>query len=187
MFKKNKTWKCLWISYLLLLTLLLTNFTLAHAQYWEAMPPYNLLWPLWSPALSPVNATTGLPTPLVNSLSNLTVLPAQPALVWNPNHANPWLVYNIPALLGGGLTFFDPFYGLLPFPPSSLIDPTTGAPLPITLPVGYELLPPTDINSFGLLLHPGNTSYAIQYPSFLFGFPFSSLLTANQIWGLPPL
>ncbi|MGA1865209.1 MAG: hypothetical protein ACMUHX_09120, partial [bacterium] len=29
------------------------------AQYWALMPPYNVLWPLWSPALSPINPLTG--------------------------------------------------------------------------------------------------------------------------------
>ena len=40
----------------------------AQAQYWQALPPYNLLWPLWSPPLesshhnpSPVPILTDLP------------------------------------------------------------------------------------------------------------------------------
>ena len=47
----------------------------AEAQLWEPLPPYNLLWPLWSPVLSPPDPVTGEPTPLVDSLYENTVLP----------------------------------------------------------------------------------------------------------------
>ena len=47
---------------------------------WVALPPYNVMWPLWSPALSPISPITGLTTPLLTSLTRNTVLPVQPGL-----------------------------------------------------------------------------------------------------------
>ncbi|MGA1794954.1 MAG: hypothetical protein ACMUIL_03745 [bacterium] len=153
----------------------------SQAQYWEALPPYNLLWPLWSPALSPVAATgMPVPVPLVSSLDNTTILPVQPALVWDPAQMYPWLMYNIPSAFGGGLAYFDAFYGLNPFPPPYLLD-TAGAPLPIGLPVDFDLLPPTGIDDFAPYMLFGNFFFANHY-----GVDIASLLTAAQIWGFPP-
>ena len=42
--------------------------SVSYAQTWTNLPPYNILWPLWSPALSPVIAVTSLPTPLLNKI-----------------------------------------------------------------------------------------------------------------------
>jgi hypothetical protein len=80
----------------------------AGTQNWTALPPYNTLWPLWSPLLSPTNATTGLPTPLVTSLTPRTVLPVQPGLTWHPSLRNPWLLYNTPL----GMAYYDPCLAL---------------------------------------------------------------------------
>jgi len=112
MYKEKKTF--------IIFTLLLFTFTLvvtlghvapASAQlYWQPMPPYNVLWPLWSPPLSPLvgpaDPITGLPTPvpIITSLSNNTILPVQPVLAWDPYQTNveafPWLIYNTPSIPG---------------------------------------------------------------------------------------
>ena len=158
---------------------------LAQAQYWQAIPPYNLLWPLWSSVLSPIDSITGLATPLLTNLTNSTILPVQPVLAWDPAQSLPWALYNIPPFFGSGLAYFSPFFGLNPWPPSYLIDPLTGLPAPISLPVGYGALPPTDVSSSVDLVTLGNIQYLLKYPTSLFGISQSSLLTAAQIWGLP--
>ncbi len=130
------------LIYTLLISLVALVFAyspIAQAQNWMALPPYNTLWPLWSPALSPVDAVTGLPTPVVASLTPSTVLPVQPGLTWDPSAANPWLLYNTPL----GMVHYDPIGGINLWPPSYLLD-TAGAPLPLNLPLVYDLLPPTD-------------------------------------------
>ena len=66
------------------------------AQTWTPLPPYNTLWPLWSPALSPADPITQVPTPIVNALSPSTVLPVQPGLTWNPYLSYPYMLYNTP-------------------------------------------------------------------------------------------
>jgi hypothetical protein len=99
----------------------------------------------------------------------------------------PWLLYNIPSVLGGGLTYFNPYYGLNPWPPSYLTNPLTGGSAPITLPLGFEALPPTEIEEFGTFFNAGNTSYSIIYPAAQFGFSFTSFLTPADVWGLPQL
>lgn len=179
--------KWLIFSLVTLLAIFLIGISLSHAQYWSAIPPYNLLWPLWSPALSPVDPITGVSIPLITALTNDTILPEQPVMVWDPAREFPWLLYNIPSILGGGLTYFNPYYGLNPWPPSYLTNPLTGAPAPITLPLGFELLPPTDIGDFGTFFNAGNTTYSIVYPPSLFGFSFDSFLTPADVWGLPSL
>ncbi|MGA1796255.1 MAG: hypothetical protein ACMUIL_10390 [bacterium] len=44
---------------------------------WSNIPPYNVLWPLWSPALSPADAAVYMEAPLVTdtSLVPLMVVP----------------------------------------------------------------------------------------------------------------
>lgn len=174
-------------GFFILILVLLVKATVAQAAYWQAMPPYNLLWPLWSPVYSPVDSVTGLNTPLVNELSNDTVLPVEPAMVWDPAREYPFLLYNLPASLGSGLMYFTPFYGLNFWPPTYLIDPVTNSPLPITLPFGYESIPPTDILSIKTFYNAANTSYAIVYPPAQFGYSFFDFLTPSDVWGLPPL
>ena len=71
---------------------LFTN--IGYAQLWKAIPPYNVLWPLWSPILSPPDPVTGLPSPLVTTLNESTYLPVQPAMVWDPSLPYFHLLYN---------------------------------------------------------------------------------------------
>lgn len=145
--------------------LILFGFALSAAAQnnWVALPPYNTLWPLWSSVLSPVNATTGLPTPVVTSLAPKTVLPVEPGLTWNPSLAYPWLLYNTPY----GMASFDPLYGVDFWPPSSLLD-SAGAALPLTLPVDYNLLPPTDPLWLQQYVLPANNYFVQAYPNLLF-------------------
>lgn len=156
------------------------------AQYWAAIPPYNVLWPLWSPALSPVDPITGVPTPLVTSLTRNTILPVQPGMAWDPCQPNveafPWLLYNIPAPLGGGLVYWDVYYGMNPWPPSYMLDPVTGAPSPITLPLGWSILSPIGLEHFGWFTPLANAIFSYRY-----GVPISNLLTTADIWGFTPL
>ena len=179
------------IFLIMILTILVGLMFIGYAQadYWVALPPYNVLWPLWSPALSPVSPVTGVPTPLVNALTSHTILPVQPAMVWDPaspevnNGPYPWLLYNAPLAFGGGLMMWDQFYGMRPFPPDYMLDPVTGVPAPISLPLSYWLLDPIELGeiwayNFGL----GNAVYANTY-----GVPISNLLTAQEFWGLPDL
>jgi hypothetical protein len=169
-----------------LIAVALIGVPLAQAQYWSAIPPYNLLWPLWSPVFSPLDPLD-LATPLLTELTGNTILPVQPILAWDPAQLFPWLLYNIPSVLGGGITYFDPYYGLNPWPPSYLIDPLTGLPASITLPVNFGLLPPTELSDFGPFVTQGNLSYISTYPTGTFGLPLAGLLTPAQIWGLPIL
>lgn len=177
------------IYLIMILTILvgIVFFTYAQADYWVALPPYNVLWPLWSPALSPVDPITGLPTPLVSTLTQNTVLPVQPAMVWDPaspevnNAPYPWLLYNTPLALGGGLLYWDQFYGINPWPPNYMLDPLTSAPVPISLPLSYWLLKPIEfgeIQAYNFLL--GNAAFSNTY-----GVPFPSLLTSAEFWGFP--
>jgi hypothetical protein len=185
MLGEKKSFQCMIVCLAILAIIGIIGTPLAQAQYWQALPPYNLLWPLWSNVLSPVDAVTGLATPLLSQLTNNTILPVQPVLAWDPAQSLPWALYNIPPFLGGGLTYFSPFFGLNPWPPSYLLDSVTGLPAPITLPVGYGALPPTDINSGIDIVTLGNIQYLLDYPTNLFGIPQSSLLTLGDIWGLP--
>ncbi len=126
-------------SFLILLGLALSQVASAQDN-WTALPPYNTLWPLWSPVLSPSDPITGVPTPIVTALTPNTVLPIEPGLTWNPYLANPWLLYNTPL----GMVYFDPLFGLNSWPPNSFID-ASGLPVQLSLPVNYASLPPTDI------------------------------------------
>jgi len=181
----------------LLLIVILCNLflyaNLAIAQNWEALPPYNTLWPLWSPALSPINAATGLPTPLVSSLAPDTMLPVMPGLTWDPAMAYPWLLYNSPI----GMVSFDPLLGIDTWPPKYLTQGKT--PAPITLPFGYDALPPTPSSILKTLVPPANLAYLAALPSLALPFggpvpttaivpppPLSSLLTAANIIGIGP-
>jgi len=155
-----------------LVALLLAYSPIARAQNWAAMPPYNTLWPLWSPALSPLSATTGLPTPIVTNLAPGTILPVEPGLTWDPASANPWLLYNTPL----GMAYYDPIAGVNPWPPSYLKDAVTGLPLPLTLPLGYNLLPPTSSLWLSSTLPLGNAA-ALSY-LLPFALPTSPLYLA---------
>jgi hypothetical protein len=61
-----------------------------------------------------------------------------------------------------------------------MLDPVTGAPAPIALPLGWSVLLPTDLIEWYVPL--ANAYYANQ-----FGIPQTGLLTAVDIWGLTPL
>jgi hypothetical protein len=162
------------------------------SAYWASLPPYNLLWPLWSNILSPIDPITGVATPLISSLTKNTLLPMQPCLAWDPVQPGvagvigltsvPWALYNIPAALGGGLAYFDLYYGLNSFPPSYLVNSATGAPSPIALPLGWSLLLPPALKGLQFYVPLANALFSYQY-----GAPISSLLTAADIWGLTPL
>ena len=161
-------------SFMVLVCLIFLHAPTIHAQeYWAAVPPYNTLWPLWSPALSPVNPIIGVPVPVITSLVPSTVLPVAPGLTWDPSLAYPWLLYNTPI----GLAYFDPLYGVNMWPPSSLVN-TAGAPLPIALPDLYSSLAPTD--SFWLQQNVllANSYFLGIYPSLLAAADPSLLLAA---------
>jgi len=170
------------MEFIILIAVLIFCATSINAQNWSALPPYNLLWPLWSPALSPVNPITGLATPLINELTANTVLPAQPGLIWDPAafpKGPPWLLYNVPTSFGSGLVYWDLLYGLNPFPPSYLLT-TSGLPIPITLKPNYSALLPTKTKGFASWVDVANILYASTFDTSTLG-----LLTALQIWGLP--
>ena len=158
-----------------------------HAQYWAIMPPYNLLWPLWSQVYSPPDPVTGLPTPLLSEVTSSTILPVQPVYLFNPNgfelpmgYINPWLLYNSP----GGVVYYDVFFGLNPFPPSELLDPITGAPAPIALPLNWSSLaiPPLSLALY--LFELSNLYYMVGYGNNL-GVDPLSLLTFYDVYGTP--
>ena len=66
---KKYIFKSLFLTFIILIAVGLFYVPCAQAQYnWWPLPPYNTLWPLWSPELSPVSPITGLPSPIVNSL-----------------------------------------------------------------------------------------------------------------------
>lgn len=191
----------------LILILFLMVGQLAMAQTWQALPPYNFLWPLWSPALSPVDPVTGLKNPIVSALYPSTVLPLQPGLAWYPIFDYPYFLYNSPV----GLQYYDLVYGINPWPPSYVLDPVAGAPIAITPPVGYSFLPVTDPAWIQTNVPIANLAYLAEYPnlalaaytlslpynltgldpwlaSLIYPTPaFSSLLTAAQILGYAPV
>ncbi|MEW5801856.1 MAG: hypothetical protein AB1847_07085 [bacterium] len=180
MFKGKKAVIFLFIFITLIsISILLPALVQAQAN-WAAMPPYNVLWPLWSPALSPGG------TPLVTNLTRNTILPVQPALAWDPlqpaGTGVPWALYNTPTAFGGGLLYFDLYYGLNPWPPSYMVDAVSGAPKPITLPLSWSVLLPTALKGLEYYVPLANAVYSYQY-----GVPLTSLLTSASIWGLPPL
>ncbi|MGA1867938.1 MAG: hypothetical protein ACMUJM_05250 [bacterium] len=153
--------------------------------YWSIMPPYNVLWPLWSPGLSPIDPVTGLTTPLVSSVTRNTVLPVQPGLVWDPCQPVPYLLYNTPPTVGSGLLYYHEAYGLNPWPPAYMLDAITGAPAPIPLP---QLTPfsPTYLSPYAsgeweYYVPIANIYYALTFG--LSGQAFLDLLDPFDIWG----
>lgn len=178
---KGKLQKVYCAAFILLLILCFYFATVAHAQdYWTALPPYNTLWPLWSPALSPVDTVTGLPTPIVTSLAPTTVLPVQPGLTWSPYLNYPWLLYNTPV----GLSYFDPLYGLNFWPPTTDI---AGAALPLNLSPypDYNLLPPTSTAWLQQNVLFANAYFLQAYPSLLATADPAAILAAITT-PLPP-
>ncbi|MEW5801032.1 MAG: hypothetical protein AB1847_02900 [bacterium] len=170
--------------FILISGLLAIQSSTAAAANWQPLPPYNTLWPLWSPPLSPVNALTGLPTPIVNQISRSTVLPVQPGLTWDPRKTYPWLLYNTPL----GLCYYDPYYGINSWPPSSLLDPLTGLPAPIdlvTLKIAYTALAPTSSSWLAANVPVANVYFFNTYPPAAVAStpPLSSLLTPAILLG----
>jgi hypothetical protein len=150
---------------------------------WIALPPYNTLWPLWSPTLSPLDIY-GAPQPIVSSLTPSTILPVQPGLTWDPALTFPWLLYNTPS----GLAYYDPLYGIDLWPPDYDVTSLWIA-APIGPPVLYTLtplpispnslsLPPTSTATLEFLVTFGNSIYSSTYPS------TPPLLTSTSIMGL---
>ncbi|MBN2372304.1 hypothetical protein JXL19_00760 [bacterium] len=144
--------------------ILLLTSPYAVCQNWSALPPYNTLWPLWSPILSPVDITTGLPSPIVSSLETSTVLPVQPGLTWNPALPYPWLLYNTPL----GMIYYDAMFGVNTWPPFSLVNTMTGGPLPITLPIDYGSLLATDPAWIYANVPTANGLYNQVYPYYAY-------------------
>ncbi|MGA1870749.1 MAG: hypothetical protein ACMUJM_19615 [bacterium] len=142
-----------------IITLILYS-PIVSAQNWLELPPYNTLWPLWSPALSPVDDVTGLPTPIVSSLFPDTILPVMPGLTWDPSMPYPWLLYNT----FQGLAYFDPLIGINLWPAPALLD-DEGLPAPIALPPDYANLPVTDALWLANYVNTANNSYIVSYPS----------------------
>jgi hypothetical protein len=174
---------------------------------WINLPPYNTLWPLWSPPLSPVNPLTGLPTPIVSNLRPSTVLPVQPGLTWDPNMDYPWMLYNTPI----GMSYYDPIYGVNSWPPKYLQDPITSLPAPIDLSLllGWSTLAPTSTGWLTANVPVANNSFINAYPAYSVAYeilqggtlanypifasllnpapPLQSLLTPSLFLGLGPL
>lgn len=174
---------------------------------WIYLPPYNTLWPLWSPPLSPINPLTGLPTPIVSNLNPSTVLPVQPGLTWDPRLDYPWLLYNTPI----GIAYYDPFYGVNTWPPSYLKDPITGlaAPIDLSLIAGWSVLSPTSTAWITTNVPIANNVFINAYPAYAVAYetlaggtlaslpliaalvnpppPLQSLLTPSLLLGLGTL
>jgi len=183
MFKERKSFITLVIFALMFLVMFLSiggllGLSSVEAANWQRMPTYNVLWPLWSPALSPGGNA------LVPDITKSTILPVQPGMVWDPAQLKPWAVYNTPAALGGGLLFFDA-YGMNPWPPKYMVNPATGAPAPVPLATTWSLLLPTSLVEWEYYLPLANIAYALSYG--LTGPAYLNLLTTAQIWGLPPV
>lgn len=160
----------------IILFFILINF--AQGQNWTSLPPYNTLWPLWSPALSPVDQSTGLPVPIVDNLRPDIILPVQPGLTWDPAWDYPWLLFNTPS----GLGYFDQIYGFNAWPPPHLID-SSGAALPLLLKgKGWQFFAPTLIDWGQQYVPLANITYALLYG--LDPTDFGLLLTPAAIWGL---
>ena len=164
--QRKQMWKSILMGVVIAVCIGLVYSPLAHSQYWVNLPPYNTLWPLWSPVLSPANPLTGIPTPLVSSLTQNTVLPFQPGLTLDPREDYPYLLYN--TLLG--MAYFDPLYGVNLWPPKNLVDPIFGTPLPINLltgaMAGWSTLAPTSTTWLTTNVPIGNNAYYNSYAAY---------------------
>jgi len=205
---KNRLLFSFVVGFFMMVSITLLCTPIVEAQYWAALPPYNTLWPLWSPPLSPTNPLTGLPTPIVSNLSPNTVLPVQPALTWDPYQDEPWLLYNTPI----GMAYYDPLYGVEMWPPKYLKDPITGLANTLDLSLlkeYYTALAPIKSDWIAGTLPIANNAFINSYPAFavayetlaggtlanypIFGSllnpspPLQSLLTPALMLGLGPL
>ena len=168
----------------LVLSLMVIFASTSSAQYWANMGPYNVLWPLWSEALSPINPLTGVPTPLVSSLTPSTQLPVMPAFVWDIEQATPWFLYNAPTSLGGALYYFDILTGFNTFPPPDHLLPGGGI-FANPLPLGWEYLIP-DFEHFDLFGLVANNAYSAAFGLAPDAVPYLGLLAPETLWGIPP-
>ncbi|MGA1869452.1 MAG: hypothetical protein ACMUJM_13010 [bacterium] len=160
------------------------------AQYWYAMPPYNVLWPLWPDLSASTDSVNGIRTPVITSLTSTTQLPSMPAFIWDVGPLNTWskpyFLYNAPVSLGGGLYMWDQITGFSTFPPPAYLL-ADGTIYVNPLPVDYEyLIPGLGFNNFDWLTILANN----EYISFFAGVPdalgYFSLLTGAEIWGVAP-
>ena len=179
MFKGRIQLRWIIISISILIAILLIGASSTRAAYWTALPPYNVLWPLWSPALSPLDPLTGQPVPLLTHLNRDTILPVEPAIAWDPFLEEPYALYNNPLVYFGGLIYFNTLFGFGNWPPPYMVNSQTGFPLPISLPIGYQFLPPTDLSFLEGFIPTVNSMFSLRY-----GVPIENLLTAAQLWGL---
>ena len=130
------------ISVIIMIIFLSFGSPVMAQDLWVPLPPYNILWPLWSPVLSPPDAL-GVPTPLLTTLNANTILPIEPVVVWDPSLPYFYLLYSQP--WDPGIFYYnyyaEDFYS---WPPDYLTatNPVTGAlsPVPLSLPAGYETL-----------------------------------------------
>ncbi len=142
----------------------------ATVPYWQIMPPYNVLWPLWVGALSPAGV------PALDTLDTNTVLPIQPVWVWNDTLDYPWFIYDFAPGLAGGLYYYDLFYGFKPF------DSTLTA----LSPLNYEaLIPPWGAIDFATWANQSTILFDnfwtnVGYPSIL-----TQLVTPASLWPYP--
>ncbi|MGA1824704.1 MAG: hypothetical protein ACMUIP_08560 [bacterium] len=138
------------------------------AQFWQSMPPYNVLWPLW--VTDP--ASLG-----ITSIESTTILPVEPVWLWNVNLEYPWFFYNSPL---GGLYFWDLWTGFQAVPDSGLVPP-------ITLPAAYQFLAaPWAANDFATWANQANISYVAGTIGLTGATPFFDLLSPSILWGSPP-
>ena len=170
--------------FILVFAILAIQGSAALAATWQALPPYNTLWPLWSPPLSPTDPLTGLPKPIVSQVSRSTILPVQPGLTWDPRKTYPWLLYNSPL----GLKYYDPYYGINSWPPSSLLNPLTGLPAPINLlalNIAYTALAPISSAWLAANVPVANLYFYNTYPPTTVAStpPLSSFLTPALLLG----
>jgi hypothetical protein len=63
-----------------------------------------------------------------------------------------------------------------------MLDPVTGAPAPIGLPIGWSGLLPTRLEHFDWFVPLANAIFSSRYD-----VPISNLLTTADIWGFAPL
>ena len=124
-----------------------------NAQLWEAIPPYNVLWPLWSPGLN-TTLPGGATQPLVSWLDKNTILPVMPCFAWDPSLDWLYILYNDDY---GNLMYFDYSYPTNPWgepwstwPPTGYTTPW-GTPDPISLPFGYQWDWPTTFSPYTFL------------------------------------
>lgn len=169
-------------GYLLCLSVLFLLVTFSYSTgysqaYWQAMAPYNVLWPTWPSVLNSYDWLTGQNYPLVSSIYSTTQLPVQPSWVWNPSLNYPYFLYNAPASLGGSVYYFDALTGFAPWSNMSILTP------PATY---YFSIPPFSSLQFSGYNTDANLGYATATSGIVDAISYTSLLTGSTLWGTPP-